>query len=137
MRRNNLCIVFFVITALFMSNVCLAGINPTESCDVVKKTDDSQISENTLQKKELLPLDDIISSVFQLPGDIIDGISNIPLNDIASSTLEVPGNAVKFVAEIPYDEIAWSTLKVSAEVIEFIVDDGFVLGFLVGHYYHH
>ncbi len=149
MRRNNLCIVFFIIVAFFMSNVCLAGTNPTESCNIVKKTDNSQISENTQkiagvedsaddiqQKNELLRLDDIISSILEVPGGIIDGIANIPLDGIVSSTLEIPGNVVKFVAEIPYDEILWSILEVSAEVIEFIGDDGFFLGFFMGYYCH-
>ncbi len=129
MRRNGLCIVFFVIVVWFMCNACMAGTNPTENCEIAK--------ENTSQKKGLLPLDDIVSSVLEIPGGIINGISNIPLDDIASSTLKIPGDAVKFVAEIPYDEIVWTTLKVSAKVIELVVDDGFLIGFLVGYHCYH
>lgn len=147
MRRNGFCIVFFSIV-LLTSNACLAGTNLTESCEPDQELGGSPISENTpeiageegsvddILKKELLPLDDIVSSIFQVPGDIIDGIANIPLDDIVLSTLQVPGDVVKFVAEIPYDEIVWSTLEASAKVIEFIVDDGFFLGFFMGYYCH-
>ena len=111
MKRKSLSIAFFLICACSMSEKCLADTKPTESCDFVKKSDNSQISEEASQKKELLPLGEIISS-----------------------NLEIPGNTIKFVTEIPYDEILWSTLKVSAEIIEYIADDGFFLGFLIGYY---
>ncbi len=146
MNKHASFIAIFLI-ALFISNACLADTNLTESCDLAKEMDSSQISENTKeidseedssdnkqQKKELLPLDNIVSSILQVPGDVIDGIANIPLDDVVSSTLKVPGDAVKFVADIPYGEILWSTVEASAAVIEFIVDDGFFLGFFMGYY---
>ena len=111
MKRKSLFMAFFLICVCFISEKCLADTNPTEDCDFAKKSETSQISEEASQKKELLPLGDIVSS-----------------------TLEIPGNTIKFVAEIPYDEILWSTLKASAEVIEYIADDGFFLGFLIGYY---
>ena len=123
MEKNASFITIFLIT-LFISNACLAEANLTESCDLAKEMNSSQISENTKeiaseedssdnkqQKKELLPLDNIVSSILQVPGD-----------------------AVKFVADIPYGEILWSTVEASAAVIEFIVDDGFFLGFFMGYY---
>ena len=114
----------------------MENTNTTESCALADNTDNSQVLEKTQQEKESLPPDDILSSILEVPGDIIDGIANVPLDNIVSSTLEIPGNAVKFVAEIPYDKIFWSTLEVSAGLIEFIVDDGFFLGFFMGYYSH-
>lgn len=149
MRRKGLCLVFFLI-ALLTSNVCLAGANPTESGDIAKGTDNPQISENTQEvvgeqesaddtqeKKELLPLGNIFSSILKMPGNIIDGIGNIPLDDMVSSTLKIPGDAVNFVVKIPYGDIAWSTLEVSAQIIEEIADNGFLLGFMLAHHCHH
>ena len=149
MRRNGLCVVFFII-ALLTSNVCLAGANPTESGNIAKDTDDPQVLENTQevvgkedsaddtqQKKELLPLGNIFSSILKMPGDIIDGIGNVPLGDMVSSALKIPGDAVNFVANIPYGDIAWSTLEVSAQIIEEVADNGFLLGFMLAHHCHH
>ena len=89
---------------------------------------------NTPQKEAMSTQDGIVSSILKVPGNIIDGVTNIPLDDVVSSTLEIPGNAVKFVVEIPYDEIVWSTLKVSAEIAKIILEDDFLFGFLVGYY---
>lgn len=149
MRRKGLCLVFFLI-ALLTSNVCLAGANPTESGDIANDAANPQISENTQEvvgeqesaddtqeKKELLPLGNIFSSILKMPGNIIDGIGNIPLDDMVSSTLKIPGDAVNFVVKIPYGDIAWSTLEVSAQIIEEIADNGFLLGFMLAHHCHH
>ena len=135
MRRNGLCIVFFVIIAWFMSNACLAGTNSTESCGLAKM-ENCRNSENIQEMAAEEDSADIVSSILEVPGDIIDGIVNIPLDEIVSSTLQIPGDVVKFVADIPYDEIIWSTLEATAGIIEFIVDDGFFLGFFMGYYCH-
>ena len=149
MRRNGLYVVFFLI-ALLTSNVCLAGGHPTESGDIANAAANPQISENTQEvvgeqesaddtqeKKELLPLGNIFSSILKIPGDIIDGIGNIPLDDMVSSTLKIPGDAINFVVKIPYGDIARSTLEVTAQIIEEIVDNGFLLGFMLAHHCHH
>ena len=148
MKKNSLCIVFSLI-ALFISNACLANTNLTENCDLDKKVDSTQISEKTPttsleekshdnipQKKKLLPLGDIVSSILKVPGGIVKGIANIPLDNIISSTLKVPGGAVKFVADIPYDDIIWSTLEISAGAVELLADDAFFIGFFTAYFFY-
>ena len=125
MRKNGLCVVFLSI-ALLTSNACPADTNLTESCEPNQELGSAQISENAQG----------IVGEEDSTGDVQQKKELLPLGDIVSSTLQIPSDAVKFVAEIPYDDIIWSTLEATAEVIEFIVDDGFFLGFFMGHYCH-
>lgn len=126
MRKNSL----YIFISLFVVGICLTNESRANNCALNKELDSAKITENALDipaegqsqntppKKKFLPLNNIVSSILQVPGNVVDRIADIPVDSIVSSTLKVPGDAVKFVADIPYGEIASSTMGISAEVLE-------------------